>query len=407
MQAAEATAPPAPEQAPEPQPVRPAADAMGDMGFIAFDELAHEIDAQTDPEPVEAPMAETAAPDPTAHQVSVPLELTSAVTAPSSVFRPRPMEPEPVQDRSAAQPMAECAQEPTAPETTVTPEATPTPKATAIPTPTEDETQTPAPAPTPDSEHAAAESIGQRRLSDRLTDHGLSASLADRLVADAAEAAGQQSEPMLIANAQATLTAMLPEPEQLPADGSVIAIVGPSGSGKTRVVAALAAAYARQGRGVTVARLRSAQRDDQLPGLLQGEDVDLIPAMTIRTTVREVEAARTEDLVILDTPATTVGDSWGLQSLAEMLGRFLPDGVLLCAPATSTRPALTKLVEHHTPLRIDGLVATHSDRTGMLGTVAEIAIETRIPLGHVHCGLDDVDTIASIDPHALAGDLVR
>jgi flagellar biosynthesis protein FlhF len=211
---------------------------------------------------------------------------------------------------------------------------------------------------------------------------------------------------MLVANAQAALTAMLPKPEEMPVDGGVIAIVGPSGSGKTRVVAALAAAYGRQGFGVTVARLRGTQRDDELAELLEGEEVDLIPPMTIRATVREVEAAR-GDLVILDTPATRVGDAWGVESLAETLARFLPDGVLLCTPATFTQKALAKLVEHHTPLQVDGLVATHYDQAGMLGTVVELAIETRIPLGHVHSGLDVADAISAVDPHGLAGDLVR
>ena len=52
-------------------------------------------------------------------------------------------------------------------------------------------------------------------------------------------------------------------------------------------------------------------------------------------------------------------------------------------------------------------MATHYDQAGMLGTVVELAIETRIPLGHVHSGLDVADAISAVDPHGLAGDLVR
>lgn len=396
-----------PEPASEPQP---SAAMTPNNGFIAFDELGSEIDVPA------AEATDGGETDP----VSMPQAEAPTEMATSPVFRSMPMQSEPAEDPTMIEP-AEAAVETspvtpaeiTAPEATVAPDETTTAEATTALDETEtpeaiiapEETETPEATATPESDHAA-EAIGQTRLRNRLMDHGLSAPLAERLVADAAEAAGSPSEPMLVANAQAALTAMLPKPEEMPVDGGVIAIVGPSGSGKTRVVAALAAAYGRQGCGVTVARLRGTQRDDELAELLEGEEVDLIPSMTIRATVREVEAAR-GDLVILDTPATRVGDAWGLESLAETLARFLPDGVLLCTPATFTQKALAKLVEHHQPLQVDGLVATHYDQAGMLGTVVELAIESRIPLGHVHSGLDVADAISAVDPHGLAGDLVR
>ncbi len=432
---------------PEPQPV---ADVTPNNGFIAYDELGSATDI-----PVAETAQETTEPEAADH-VAMPEDVAPTEARASSVFRPLPMQSEPAEDPSMIEP-AEAAPEASlatdalaapeatgtpdetiapeasitpdetiapeatiapdetiAPEATVTPDDTVAPEATVTPdetiapeaTVTPDETIAPEATAAPEESIAPDEAIGQTRLRNRLMDHGLSASLAEQLVADAAEAAGSPSEPMLVANAQAALTAMLPRPEEMPVDGGVIAIVGPSGSGKTRVVAALAAAYGRQGYGVTVAQLRGTQRDDELAELLEGEEVDLIPSMTIRATVREVSAAR-GDLVILDTPATRVGDSWGLESLAETLARFLPDGVLLCTPATFTQKALAKLVEHHTPLQVDGLVATHYDQAGMLGTVVELAIETRIPLGHVHSGLDVADAISAVDPHGLAGDLVR
>ncbi|HET9124714.1 MAG TPA: hypothetical protein VFN65_07510 [Solirubrobacteraceae bacterium] len=377
----------------EPSPT-PAAQPSPELSFIAFDELGAEPELPaslnhtpevTAPEPAPEAGADPAVapePEPIARELPIPVDVAPPVAAASSVFRPRPLK-----EARAGEPAAGAAA--IARETTsdAAPDAT---DAAAL----------------GDEQRPATEISGQSRLRDRLISHGLSAPLAQRVASEAAEAAGSQAEPMLAANARAALAGMLPAPEGLPVNGGVVAIVGPSGSGKTRVVAALAAAHARQGHGVTVAQIGAAQ-DDALSELLDGEEVDLIPALTIRATVREVESARDEDLVILDTPSTTPGDSWGLESLRETLGRFLPDAVLLCAPATYTERALSNLVEHHDDLHIDELVATHGDQAGMLGTVAELAIETRIPLGHVHSGLDVATAISSIDPHSLAGDLVR
>ena len=212
---------------------------------------------------------------------------------------------------------------------------------------------------------------------------------------------------MLAVAAQAALAAKLPQAAPLPLDGGVIAVVGAAGSGKTRAVAALATAYARAGHSVTVARLAGADRDDELTELLEDGPVELVPAMKTKATVRAVEAARDEDLVILDTPSTTPGEDSARDALAATLARFSPDAVLLCTPATFTRRALTQLVEHHAGLQIDGLIATHADLAGTLGTVAELSVHTRIPLGHVHAGLDLETAISPVDQGALAGELVR
>jgi flagellar biosynthesis GTPase FlhF len=257
------------------------------------------------------------------------------------------------------------------------------------------------------SQEIAPEPTAAMALHERLTRHGLSAALADRLIAGATDAAGSEDESMLTVAAQAAMAAMLPPAASLPLDGGVIAVVGAGSSGKTRTVAALATAYARAGHSVTVARLGGADRDDELTELLEGTPVELVPEMKTKATVRAANAAREEDLVILDTPSTTPGDDTAREALAQTLARFSPDAVLLCAPATFTQRALGHLIEHHAGLQLDALIATHADQAGMLGTVAELSIETRIPLGHAHSGLDLTNAISSLDPGALASDLLR
>jgi flagellar biosynthesis GTPase FlhF len=287
------------------------------------------------------------------------LDVAPGTVGAGSVFRPRPLEADGAERPSAFRSVPERAMDATSASGEV------------------------------DAETNGTESSGAERLRDRLTGHGLSGGFADQLITRATAAAGAQEESMLTNAAQAALAAMLPQAEPLPVDGGVIAVVGPCGSGKTRTVAALAAAYARAGHGVTVARLGAADRGDELTELLEGTEVELIPALKTKATVRAVNAAREEDLVI------------------QTLARFSPDRVLLCAPATFTQRALAHLVEHHAALQIGGLIATHGDQAGMLGTVAELSIETRIPLGHTHAGLDIAHAISRIEPGSLTSDLLR
>ncbi len=365
------------QPAPAPAAPAPAAPAPGG-GFIAFDEVAPGPQPEPAPEPQPEPQPQTElAPqpepelalepeplptavfsaEPVALTVPILLDVAPAPDDAASVFRPLPPEPASTEQPSAFRPVCEARLEPP--------------------------------------------------VRERLTGHGLSATLADQLVAGAGEAAGDDEDPMLTVAAKAALAAMLPQAAPLPVDGGVIAVVGAASSGKTRAVAALATAYARAGHSVTVARLGGADREDELTELLQDGPVELIPAMKTKATVRAVNAARDEDLVILDTPSTTPRQDGACDALTETLARFSPDGVLLCAPATFTQRALGHLVEHHAGLRIDGLVATHADQGGMLGPVAELSINTRIPLGHVHAGLDLTHAISSVDRGALAADLLR
>ncbi len=389
--AAAAPAPPAPATpapTPAPAPAQPAIAAMRApaaplpaaampaitapvtppaTSFIAFDELDGDDEPEPERELIPAGVFSAEAIEPEATELTVPILLDVAPATPDaeSVFRPRPLGDEAPAMSSVFRQVVD------------------------------------APAP------MTAEPGEVMGLHGRLTAHGISNALADQLMMGAVGAAGVDDESMLMVAAQAALAAMLPQAPQLPVDGGVIAVVGAAGSGKTRTVAALATAYARAGHSVTVARLGGADHEDELGELLEGAAVELVPAMKTKATVRAVNAAREEDLVILDTPSTAPGDETSRESLAGTLARFSPDSVLLCAPATFTQRALGHLVDHHAKLEIDGLIATHGDQAGMLGTVAELSIETRIPLGHAHSGLDLTSAISILDPGVIATDLLR
>ena len=242
-------------------------------------------------------------------------------------------------------------------------------------------------------------------LTRHLVSRGFSPPFAEALMAGAVAQAGDDGE--IGAALRAILIERLPTPPALPLAGGAVAIAGPGGSGKTRVVAAMAAAYARAGHPVTVARLGTAERSNELAELLHDESVDVIPSMRTRATARAAGQARGTSLVLIDTPSTSIGDSAAAEVLSETLAPFALDAVLLTVPATYTAATAQRLIHGFAALSPAGLVATHVDEADHLATVAEAAISQRVALGYLHAGLDIATAISSLDPARLVGHLLR
>jgi flagellar biosynthesis GTPase FlhF len=205
---------------------------------------------------------------------------------------------------------------------------------------------------------------------------------------------------------QSRIHASLPQPASLPLAGGAIALVGPGGSGKTRAVAAMATVCARAGHTVTVARLGTPERSNELAELLRGENVQVIPAMRTRATAAAVDSARARGLVIVDTTSVSAGERTATEVLAETLAPFALDAVLLAVPATFTARVADRVVQGFDAVRLNGLIATHVDEADGVGAIAQVAIGRRLALGHTHTGLDLATAVATVDPGRLAGALV-
>jgi flagellar biosynthesis GTPase FlhF len=246
-------------------------------------------------------------------------------------------------------------------------------------------------------------------LENRLVESGVTASRASDLVAAAIASRGPFSGGAeLDEHVQTVLAAALPEPRLLPVDGGAFAIVGAGGSGKTHCVAALAAAHARAGVApVSVARLGVTGPDNELVTLLRGEDVRFIPGMRTQPMAREISAARGRGLVIIDTAAATPGDVSALEVLAEALRPFLLDGIYLTVPATLSPRAAAKLAQGFSALSPTGLIVTHVDETDQLGTVAELAMETGLPICYLHAGTNLQAAVTAAGREPLAAGMMR
>jgi flagellar biosynthesis GTPase FlhF len=300
--------------------------------------------------------------EPVAIQIPVAVEPADAPVAPMGPFRVA---------RAAAPPV---------------PAAAAPPAATAPPAPAPPSPAAPvAPAPRPNL------------LAERLAARGMTVAFAEALTQGIADRA----------SLEAHLTAILPTAAALPLHGGAIAVVGSGGTGKTRFVAALAAAAARAGHHVSVARLGAPERQLELAELLRHEPVEVLPAMRTRATARAVASAREQGLVVVDTTSASPTDRSAMEVLAETLEVFAFDGVLLTVPATFTPQAAGRLADGFAALPLTGLVATHADESGDLGAVAELAIRRRLAVGHVHCGLDVARAAQTLDPARLAGQLLR
>jgi flagellar biosynthesis GTPase FlhF len=274
----------------------------------------------------------------------------------------------------------------------------------------------PAPDVAPDTAREEAQLVPERDeqhrreadLERRLIRAGLTQSRAAALVGAAISRRGPFSAGgSLTEEIQAMIAASLPAPTSLPTEHGAVAVVGAGGSGKTRAVAALAAAQARAGALVSVASLGAPGREDELGALLHGEAVNIIPAMRTRATARAVSSARGRGLVIIDTAAVTPRDDSTIDVMAETLHGFGLDGIYLAVPATLSSSAAIKLIDSFSAFDLTGMIATHVDETDQIGQVAELAMQTGIPLAYTHTGIELQKAIESADPEHIAAELLR
>jgi flagellar biosynthesis GTPase FlhF len=73
--------------------------------------------------------------------------------------------------------------------------------------------------------------------------------------------------------------------------------------------------------------------------------------------------------------------------VADELGDLALDGVYLVVPATLSASAARQLLDGLMPIGLSALVITHADETDELGTAAELAFQSGLPIAFIHAGL--------------------
>jgi flagellar biosynthesis GTPase FlhF len=129
--------------------------------------------------------------------------------------------------------------------------------------------------------------------------------------------------------------------------------------------------------------------------------------MRTRATARAVSSARERGLVLIDTAPAAPRDDSTIDVMAETLHSFGLDGIYLTVPATLSSAAAVKLVDSFSAFDLTGMIATHVDETDGLGQIAELSMQTGIPVAYTLTGIALQAAVESADPEHIAAELLR
>jgi flagellar biosynthesis GTPase FlhF len=192
----------------------------------------------------------------------------------------------------------------------------------------------------------------------------------------------------------------IPGAAPLPAGGAALALVGPGGSGKTKCAAALAAGY-RHGGPLPVGCASIYLDRDSLKMVFS-------PRVTTPTQARSQRAlkalatARTEGLVLLDTPTLSPAQTAELKELGRVLAEIGPDRTIAMLPAPLGARSASQLLAALAPLEPGAIAITHADETDQLGVAVQAACVAGLAPEYVLTGARGARSIERIDAAGLA-----
>ncbi|HLJ01834.1 MAG TPA: hypothetical protein VKT31_00260 [Solirubrobacteraceae bacterium] len=352
-----------------------AAPSEPELSFAQRLAQAREERAASAPAPVSAPFPLPEAPVPAARPTPDPFPPPGVVRAKLKV-RAKTRRPMPIVPELSPAPVAP-APEPIAP---LTPE--------------------PAPFPAAQLDPAAAGAVARELIA-----RGISEAWAHELIVSAAAHMAPFAPGGSLREAvRDAVASSLSTPPPLPSAGAAVAFVGAGGAGKTRCTAALAAAYARAST-LRVSVLAAGADSGELGRLLAGRDVP-VSALVGAGAARAVAEGRERGLVVIDTDPCSPSDEEGVIAVADELGELALDAVYLVVPATLSASAARQLLDGLIPVGLSALVITHADETDELGTVAELAFQSGLPIAFIHGGLALDGALVPAHPAHVAERLV-
>lgn len=236
-------------------------------------------------------------------------------------------------------------------------------------------------APTDSDPHSSAEpapldaqTAPTPALTAELTERGMSASFAERLIADAEAHELPFADGDLREATRRALARRIPTPIPHRAGGLAVAFAGP---GSTACADALASAYRRAGRdGHAVATLEKART--------------------------RLERGNPDALVALDLPPVA-SERGEVDALAARLDALQLHELLAVIPAGLDLPTARQLLDRLQPLSPTALALLLDAEDAPLGAALELACTTRLPLAYVYEG----GAIAPADPARLAERLLQ
>jgi len=206
-------------------------------------------------------------------------------------------------------------------------------------------------------------------LAAELTQRGMSASFAEKLVADA-EAHELPFAPDMREAVRRAIARRIPTSLPHRAGGLAVAFAGP---GSTACADALASAYKRAGRDARV-------------------------VATLEQARTRIERGNPDAVVALDLPPIA-SDRSEVDALAERVATLQLDELVAVLPADLDLPAARQLLDRLQPLSPTALALSLDAQDASVAAAVELACTTRTPLAFVY---DATAGIAPADPTSLA-----
>ncbi|MBS3977612.1 MAG: flagellar biosynthesis protein FlhF [Syntrophomonadaceae bacterium] len=190
----------------------------------------------------------------------------------------------------------------------------------------------------------------------------------------------------------------------------VFAFVGSTGVGKTTTLAKVAAQSALfQEKRVALITIDTYRIGavDQLKIYAEILGLPLAVVMTPQELKGAVERFHGYDAVLIDTAGRPSKNKMGIAELKGFLDTIAPLEVFLVLSCTTKPKDQYRIIEDFKCLNYTQLIFTKTDETDSLGSILNIARETRLPIAFITNGQSVPDDIRSGDPNELAKLIIR
>ncbi|WP_414830158.1 flagellar biosynthesis protein FlhF [Alteromonas sp. H39] len=226
-------------------------------------------------------------------------------------------------------------------------------------------------------------------LSQRLQEMGISSSLAQQLIHYTPAESNERDAWLYSLNLLANRINV--SGNDILKQSGVVALVGPTGTGKTTTVAKLAARYAQKYGADQVAMITIDTY--RIAAFEQLATYGKIIGCTVRKAQSSEELAdglfqlRHKRLILIDTAGFSQRDSRLIKQLSQFdNGQMQPVRKYLVAQANTQYPALQRIIEAYSPVKLDGCIFTKLDECYSLGEVISAAVEYQLPVSYVTDG---------------------
>ena len=226
-------------------------------------------------------------------------------------------------------------------------------------------------------------------LIQRLTDMGLSQSLAEQLISYTPSHYNERDAWVYLLNLLANRINVTGN-DILTQKGAV-ALVGPTGTGKTTTVAKLAARYAQKYGADSVAMITIDTY--RIAAFEQLATYGKIIGCTVRKAQSSEELSdllfqlRHKRLVLIDTAGFSQRDSRLIKQINQFdNGQMQPVKKYLVAQANTQYAALQRIIDAYEGVELSGCIFTKLDECYSLGEVLSAAVEYQLPVSYVTDG---------------------